>query len=53
MLPVLDALVPALGCVNCKRVIPQTSIRGARTDKAAVNRALRAARRSRMNQERE
>jgi hypothetical protein len=46
---VLDntAVIPALGCVGCGRLIPRTAVKPVKADRAAVNRALRAARRRR------
>lgn len=49
MVPDDTALVPALGCLNCGRLIPRTGITYARkrkaSDRAELNRVKRAARR--------
>jgi hypothetical protein len=47
MVPDDQALVPALACVACGRLIPRTAVsyRGKGSQKAQLNRALRAHRR--------
>ena len=50
MVPDPTAIVPALGCLGCKRIIPMSGVRVAKADRKDVNRALRAARRRRMRE---
>ena len=51
MVPAPDAIVPALGCMKCKRLIPATSVKHVKGNKAQLNRVLRSARRQRMKSE--
>ena len=53
MIPDDLALVPAMACVNCGRLVPRTAARGVRIrsrahERQMLNRALRAARRQKM-----
>lgn len=48
MVPDSSALVPALGCINCGRLIPRTMARSVKGDPRAVKRAMRAARRQKL-----
>jgi hypothetical protein len=50
MVPDDTALVPALVCVGCGRLIPRTGVKhsGKGSDKAQLNRALRASQRRRL-----
>ena len=45
--PAPEALVPALGCERCGRLVPVTGVKH-KAGKRELNRALRAARRKRM-----
>ena len=45
------ALVPAMGCPPCGRLVPITRARTPKVERADLNRALRAARRMRIARE--
>lgn len=53
MFPDDSALIPALACVACDRLIPRTAIsyHGRGSEKAQLNRALRAFTRAQMRKE--
>lgn len=52
MVPAPDAIVPALGCIKCKRLIPATAVKAVKGNKASLNRVLRSARRQAAKRER-
>jgi DNA-directed RNA polymerase subunit M/transcription elongation factor TFIIS len=48
MIPCTDALVPALSCLRCGRLVPRTAARSVRASKVDEKALLRAARRQKM-----
>lgn len=52
MIPCQEALVPALQCLRCGRLIPRTGVRSIRPSRADERAILRAARRQKMRKAR-
>jgi hypothetical protein len=48
MIPYVGALVPAMGCVDCGRLVPRTGARSVKATKQDEKALMRAARRRAM-----
>lgn len=52
MIPTDEALVPAMGCVDCGRLVPRTGARPVRASRSDERALLRAERRQQMRKAR-